>query len=459
MGNVRYLRSTYLFTDFLLLNLTFCLVSFYFKWPNLTADPNFLAQFIYINIIWLLTTTIVKVHELERGMRFEQILSLVIRAATLFTLILATVLYVFSDYVISVYHAEVKIVAWVFVFILWRTGMAYALSSMRRKGKNIRKVMIVGNGQAAVDMMRFFQKHPETGYKLAGVFCDETHLLQSEQVTGRIDQAKDFARDNEVDEIFCSLSGLQAATVTDMMNFADNNMLRFKVIPDFRGFLNRKVNVDFYGLVPVLSMRNEPLQLVSNQILKRAFDILFSLLVLLMVFPLAFLIFAPLIKLSSPGPVFFRQLRAGRDKREFYCYKFRTMKVNADADSVQATEGDSRVTSIGTFLRKTSLDELPQFFNALIGNMSVVGPRPHMLKQSEEYARLVNKYMVRQLVKPGVTGWLQIHGFRGDSRSHDLMEKRVEYDVWYVENWSLLLDIKIVLITAWQVITGRNTGY
>jgi Undecaprenyl-phosphate glucose phosphotransferase len=459
MGNVRYLRSTYLFIDFLLLNITFCSISFYFKWPNLTADPNFLAQFIYINIIWLLTCSIVKVHELDRGMRFEQILSVVIRAVSLFTLMLISVLYIFSDYVISVYHAEVKIVAWVMVFITWRTGMAYALNHMRRKGKNIRKVMIVGNGQAAFDMMRFLQKHPETGYKLAGVFCDETHLLKPEQVTGKISHAKEFASANQVDEIFCSLSGLEASTVTDMMNFADNNMLRFKVIPDFRGFLNRKVNVDFYGLVPVLSMRNEPLQLISNQILKRTFDIVFSLLVLLLVFPIAMLLFAPLIKFSSSGPVFFRQLRAGRDKREFYCYKFRTMKVNADADSVQATEGDVRITPIGAFLRKTSLDELPQFFNVLIGNMSVVGPRPHMLKQSEEYARLVNKYMVRQLVKPGVTGWLQIHGFRGDSRSHELMEKRVEYDVWYVENWSLLLDIKIVLITAWQVLTGRNKGY
>jgi putative colanic acid biosysnthesis UDP-glucose lipid carrier transferase len=242
------------------------------------------------------------------------------------------------------------------------------------------------------------------------------------------------------------------------MNFADNNLVRFKVVPDFRGFLSRKVKIDFYDLVPVLSMRREPLQNSFNRIIKRTFDIIFSLLVILLVFPFALLIIAPLIKLSSRGPIFFKQLRSGRNNEEFYCYKFRTMHVNDQADSLQAKKGDTRITAIGAFLRKTSLDELPQFYNALIGNMSVVGPRPHMLRHTEEYSKLIDKFMVRQLVKPGVTGWAQVHGYRGDTRDSSLMEKRVEYDVWYLENWSLILDIKIVVITAWQVIASKYTG-
>jgi exopolysaccharide biosynthesis polyprenyl glycosylphosphotransferase len=251
---------------------------------------------------------------------------------------------------------------------------------------------------------------------------------------------------------------LQVDQVTDLLNFADNNLIRFKVIPDFRGFLSRKITIDFYDLIPVISMRKEPLQNTLNRIVKRAFDIVFSLLVILLVFPFALLVFAPLIKLSSRGPIFFKQLRSGRNNVEFYCYKFRTMRVNDQADSLQASKGDVRITKIGAFLRKTSLDELPQFYNALIGNMSVVGPRPHMLRHTEEYSKLIDKFMVRQLVKPGVTGWAQVHGYRGDTRNSLLMEKRVEYDVWYLENWSLLLDIKIVVITAWQVLSSKYTG-
>jgi Undecaprenyl-phosphate glucose phosphotransferase len=273
-----------------------------------------------------------------------------------------------------------------------------------------------------------------------------------------VSEAKAYVQQEKIDEIYCSLSGLEAEQVSDLMNFADNNLVRFKVVPDFRGFLSRKVKIDFYDLVPVLSMRREPLQNGFNRLLKRVFDILFSTLVILIVFPVALLVFAPLIKLSSRGPVFFRQLRSGENNEEFYCFKFRTMQVNREADTLQATKGDARITKIGAFLRKTSLDELPQFYNVLIGNMSVVGPRPHMLKHTEEYGKLIDKFMVRHLVKPGVTGWAQVNGYRGDTRNSALMEKRVEYDVWYLENWSILIDVKIVIITAWQVVAGKHVG-
>ncbi|MBL7923174.1 MAG: undecaprenyl-phosphate glucose phosphotransferase [Bacteroidia bacterium] len=458
IGYSRYLKSIYLVLDLLLLNLTFYGVSIYYKWPNLNADPNFLAQFLYINLFWSITISMVRVHEIDRGLRFEQMFSQFLRAYGLFSILLVAFLYFLDTVFIPVFHFEVKIIVWGIVFLGWRTLMSYFINFLRRRGMNYRKVIIVGNGQPAKEMMKFFEKHPEIGYRLQGVFCDETTLLEPGQVSGKVKEAKDFALSQRIDEIYCSLSGLQAEQVTELMNFADNNMVRFKVIPDFRGFLSRKIKVDFYDLVPVLSMRKEPLQNTFNRIIKRIFDIVFSLLVILLVFPIALLLFAPLIKLSSKGPVFFKQLRSGRNNVEFYCYKFRTMQVNDEADSLQARKGDARITAIGAFLRKTSLDELPQFYNALIGNMSVVGPRPHMLKHTEEYSKLVDKFMVRQLVKPGVTGWAQVHGYRGDTRNNTLMEKRVEYDVWYLENWSLLLDIKIILITAWQVVAGQHSG-
>jgi undecaprenyl-phosphate galactose phosphotransferase/putative colanic acid biosynthesis UDP-glucose lipid carrier transferase len=242
------------------------------------------------------------------------------------------------------------------------------------------------------------------------------------------------------------------------MDFADRNLIRFRLIPDLRGFLFRKVRVDFFDAVPVLSMRNEPLNIFSNRFAKRAFDILFSSIVLILVFPLAIFVFAPLIKLSSRGPVFFKQLRSGKDNKSFACWKFRTMKLNTSADTAQATPEDPRITMIGSFLRKTSLDELPQFYNALIGNMSVVGPRPHMLKHTEEYSVVIDKFMVRHFVKPGITGWAQVHGLRGETKEPGLMEKRVEYDVWYIENWSLLLDLKIIVLTMSQILMGKLHG-
>lgn len=458
IGYSRYLKAIYLFIDFVLLNLVFCGISFYYKWPNLNADPNFLAQFLYINLFWAITIAFIRVHEIDRGLRFEQLFTQYLRAYSLFTILLIVFLYFLDEFFIPVFHVELKILTWGVVFLLWRTLMGLFINFLRRRGMNFRKVIIVGNGHPAKEMMKFFENHPEVGYHLKGVFCDPNTLLNPEQNTGGIQDAKAFSLENKIDEIYCSLSGLQIDDVTELMNFADNNMIRFKVIPDFRGFLNRRIKIDFYDLVPVLSMRNEPLQNTFNRIIKRAFDIVFSAIVLILISPIAFLIFTPLIKLSSKGPVFFKQLRSGRNNEEFYCYKFRTMHVNEEADSKQAEKGDVRITKIGAFLRKTSLDELPQFYNALIGNMSVVGPRPHMLKHTEEYSKLVDKFMVRQLVKPGVTGWAQVHGFRGDTRDNTLMEKRVEYDVWYLENWSPLLDIKIVIITAWQVISGKHTG-
>ena len=230
------------------------------------------------------------------------------------------------------------------------------------------------------------------------------------------------------------------------------------VLPDFRGFANKKVKIDFYDSIPVLSVRHEPLQNYGNRFVKRAFDIVFSFLIIILVFPIALLFLTPLIKLSSKGPVFFKQLRSGRNNITFYCWKFRTMHVNNKADIEQAKKGDLRITAVGRFLRNTSLDELPQFYNTLIGNMSVVGPRPHMLKHTEEYSEFIDKFMVRHFIKPGITGWAQVHGLRGETTYHSSMEKRVKYDVWYLENWSILLDMKIVVLTVTQLLFGKHQG-
>ena len=193
--------------------------------------------------------------------------------------------------------------------------------------------------------------------------------------------------------------------------------------------------------------------------MKRCFDIVSSLGFLLTFFPIIFIIIAPIIKLTSKGPIFFKQKRTGENGEEFSCLKFRTMNVNKDADRVQATQNDSRVTPIGAFLRKTNLDETPQFLNVLYGNMSIVGPRPHMLQHTEVYSRLIDKYMVRHYIKPGITGWAQVTGYRGETKDLSEMEGRVKQDVWYIENWTFWLDIKIIFLTAYNMIKGEEKAY
>jgi putative colanic acid biosynthesis UDP-glucose lipid carrier transferase len=236
-------------------------------------------------------------------------------------------------------------------------------------------------------------------------------------------------------------------------------MIRFKFVPDFRMFVNRNIHVDIVESIPILSFRSEPLEDIVASSKKRLFDIMFSLFII--VFLLSWLVplLAILIKINSRGPVFFVQLRSGKDNQEFRCFKFRTLKVNKDADSKQVTRDDSRFTKLGKFLRKTSLDELPQFFNVLLGDMSVVGPRPHMLKHTEDYSRLLDEYMIRHFVKPGVTGWAQVNGFRGEIKDKEQLRKRIEYDIWYLENWSLWLDIRVIFLTLYVTLKGDKNAF
>lgn len=207
-----------------------------------------------------------------------------------------------------------------------------------------------------------------------------------------------------------------------------------------------------------MSVRHNPLKSMRNRVLKRGFDILFSSMALL-AFPIVLIPVAIAIKMSSPGPVFFKQKRTGYKGKEFNCYKFRTMRVNAQADSLQATEHDPRKTRVGDFMRRTNIDELPQFINVFLGNMSVVGPRPHMLKHTEEYSKLIDKYMVRHLIKPGITGWAQVNGLRGQTEQLWQMEGRVEHDVWYIEHWSFLLDLKIIVRTIINAVHGEKNAF
>jgi Undecaprenyl-phosphate glucose phosphotransferase len=259
--------------------------------------------------------------------------------------------------------------------------------------------------------------------------------------------------------VYCCLPYVDYKNIRELIDFGDESLVKIKLLTDFRGFSSKGVALQRYDHIPILSVTSTPLDDWKNRVLKRTFDIVFSFLVIVCVFSWLFPLIAILIKLESKGPVFFKQKRTGQDNKDFYCYKFRSMSVNDEADAVQAKRNDSRITKFGNFLRKSSIDELPQFFNVFVGNMSVIGPRPHMLKHTEEYSRKVEKFMARHFVKPGITGLAQAKGFRGETTHLHQMRNRVKLDRFYVENWSLFLDMKILGLTTITMLKGDDNAF
>lgn len=239
-----------------------------------------------------------------------------------------------------------------------------------------------------------------------------------------------------------------------------NNVVHFYSVPNVSNYLHHRMYFNMIGTVPYLSFFRDPLSSsVQNRVIKRTFDIVFSLTFLCTLFPIVLLVVAVITKITMPGPLFFRQKRNGLNDKVFYCIKFRSMRVNDDADKVQATKDDPRKTKWGNIMRKTNIDELPQFINVLLGDMSVVGPRPHMLKHTEEYSQLIDKYMVRHFVRPGITGWSQVTGFRGETKELSQMEGRVKGDIWYIEHWTFWLDLYIIFKTIANAIRGEKEAY
>ena len=331
---------------------------------------------------------------------------------------------------------------------------------MRTRGVNIRKVALVGGGDNIFELQDVMGD-VTYGYQVEGTFfkgdADISPSTPSYQAEMR--RLKEWLPSHPVQELYCGLPSVCKDDVLSLIRYCENNMIRFYSVPNVRNYLKRQLQLTLLGEVPVLSIRREPLQNPMNRLVKRTFDLLCSSLFLVTVFPFLYIIVGAVIKLTSPGPIFFKQERNGENGKIFWCYKFRSMKVNKDSDTLQATKDDPRKTKFGNFLRKSNLDEMPQFINVFLGDMSIVGPRPHMLKHTEEYSHLIDKYMMRHLVKPGITGWAQVTGFRGETKELSQMEGRVRRDLWYIENWTFLLDLRIMFMTVANMFKGEKNAY
>ena len=330
----------------------------------------------------------------------------------------------------------------------------------KKKEADKTNVLIIGGGKLGMDFYQYVNSNPSYGYKVVGVLDDKPAPGLNGHYLGKIDQLEDIFNSNiDINEVVVALPNKAIRSVKNIISISNNQAVRVRVMPDYSHFVSPGFTVESFGGMVMVNPRPEPLEAFHWCILKRLFDIIFSLLVLVLLCSWLFPIVALIIKLSSKGPVFFKQLRSGRNTVPFYCYKFRSMYLNDKAHLKSATKNDSRVTLIGKILRETNIDELPQFFNVLMGDMAVVGPRPHMVSQNGLYSKIVSQYLLRQLVKPGVTGWAQVSGYRGETKTTADMQNRIKHDVWYMEHWSFWLDLKIIFLTVWNMVKGEENAY
>lgn len=420
----------------------------------LTDFPvNELFYPLFISVSWFVIAANLGFYEVYRYTKVISILNCALKQGILFMLICLAL--AFFDSENSSFHRIVLFTSVSLFFILIiKLCIYYFLKKYRVLfGGNFRTVILLGNSKSVEPLKQFFTENPDYGYKLERVFD-----LEKDKVR-KFRESFAFVLEHKIDEMYCSMSDLTQNQINEIVYFADNNLKTLKFIPDEKQILSRNFTFEYYNYIPVISLRNILLDDTLNKVIKRGFDILFSVVVILGLLSWLSLILAIFIKWESKGPLFFIQKRNGLNYKEFNCYKFRSMELNDEADLNQVSKNDIRVTTVGQFIRKTSIDELPQFLNVLFGDMSVVGPRPHMVSHTEMYALKVDKFMVRHFIKPGITGLAQTKGFRGEVETDKDIINRVKFDIFYLENWSILLDIKIIFNTIYNTIKGDEKAY
>ncbi|WP_225035905.1 exopolysaccharide biosynthesis polyprenyl glycosylphosphotransferase [Winogradskyella sp. SM1960] len=440
-----YLRPISYIIDLTIINS----VAVFYLFKN--QDPIMFS--IIASISWILLSVYSQFYEVYRFTRPINILSLIVKQFILFLLLVFAFSGLYHE--LNIYPRPIVKYALLcfFLITILKFTIYYLLQKYRTSfGGNFRRTVVLGMNKKTLALENFFNKNPEYGYA-----HKKTFNLKNKTLT--LDECFQYVIDKGIDEIYCSISELTNSQIAEVVDFADNNLKILKFIPDSKEIYAKKLRYEYYDYIPILTLRNIPLEDSVNTFIKRGFDILFSSFVIIFVLSWLTPIIGLLIKLESKGPVFFKQSRNGFNYKEFDCYKFRSMMPNKDAHLYQATRGDQRVTKVGKFIRKTSIDELPQFFNVLFGDMSVVGPRPHMVSHTTMYAKKIDKFMVRHFVKPGITGLAQTSGFRGEVETDKDIIGRVKYDIFYIENWSILLDMKIIIQTFINAIKGDDKAY
>jgi len=455
----RYISVISAIGDFILLNLLFNVAFCYFKhFDHGCLQKNVVLFSLYINLAWIITAGIFKPYSTGRETNKKQLFFIYLKSVIFMLPLFLLFFQAFPFNYFPRYQIKYLFPIFFLVVLLWRFGLYYLFLLYRKAGYNYRNVVIVGNNETGNELRDYFENNLWTGYHFKGFF---THQPSNKKdVVGSYTNLEKYVKDFDINEIYLVSSDVHPDIYKVINQIIGKYSVKIRIIPALDYFSFMSVNLTNFDTLPVIKIQEGPLMFWYNRLLKRWFDILFSMLVILLV--LTWLV--PVVWLTNlltgdTGSLFFIQLRTGLDNKPFKMIKFRTMKKNREADLIQATKGDERITKIGRLLRKTSIDELPQFFNVLAGNMSVVGPRPHMLNHTAEYKEMVKKFMVRHAVKPGITGYSQVRGHRGEIKKIRDLKDRIKFDLFYIENWSFSLDMKIIYLTIINLFKGEEKAY
>ena len=465
--------------DFVVLNAILLGVALW-HWRMESWNKEYVEIFILVNNIALMLamlkfSTIIHLRVVGAGEILKRIIGLTVVGAILAYLLLK----------VFAYNLPIGWLIWeigtvFFVGLLFkRLGERWFIKLYRQAGRNTRSVTLVGSDPELIGIYNKLKDDATLGYKILGYYGDEALgdvandvEKQTKREPGskrdlleRLGSFEDFMAGMQQpeslvlgDELYLCVSRREKDVIRSISKLCDHQVVRFFYVPVSVESIGLNLKREFLDDIEIYTTYENPLQNSVNRFVKRVFDIVLSLVFLVitaLLFPIIYLI----IKIQSPGPIFFKQLRTGLDGKDFYCLKFRSMHVNKDADRLQATKDDPRKYPFGNFMRKANIDELPQFWNVLRGDMSIVGPRPHMLAHTEQYSQLIDKYMVRHFVKPGVTGWAQVTGYRGETKELWQMEGRVKRDIWYMEHWSVWLDIRIIWLTIKTIFIHDKHAY
>lgn len=454
----KYISFIYAVSDLIILNAYFIFGFCYFRhFDKLCYSNEAIAFFVFVNFVWIVLSNTFKLNKEERQTYKKEILLNYTKTVVFFFFLFL----LFFQLISFEYYSrdQIKILFPIFFISLvaWRFILYYSFLLYRKSGYNYRNVIIVGYNDTATQLKDYFQGNVWTGYRFKGFFTYQKS--DKKEIVGTYDELEDFVRDNFIDEIYIMTDNVHASAHKIISTIIGKHAVKIRLVPDLSDFSYMNIKLVDYDNIPVMRIQQGPLSFWYNRWVKRLFDITISLLIILFVFSWLIPVLFIFDLFSGREGVFFVQNRSGLNNHTFKLFKFRTMKNNTDANIKQATENDKRITRLGKFLRRTSIDELPQFFNVLGGKMSVIGPRPHMLKHTDEYKSLVNKFMIRHSVKPGITGYAQVRGQRGEIKKNRDMKERVKLDISYIENWSLSLDIKIIFLTVTNLLKRDEKAY
>ncbi|GAV12367.1 undecaprenyl-phosphate glucose phosphotransferase [Paenibacillus sp. NAIST15-1] len=462
--NQKFLSKIYMIFDIIAIVLAFGIawaLKFMSNWLDNDTPLPFSTYVgwgaVYAGVV-LVVGAMSSLYHFHRKKRFADQLVRIIQTHVISLFILLGLLFFFKQIHISREFLAIFVTVSTLGTICYRYSVKVMLRSLRQKGYNKQFVLILGAGTLGKRFYENLRSYPELGYEVIGFLDDhvEWNTLDAKKfrpILGTLGDLEQILGSRLVDEVILALPLDAHHKFPHIIDLCEKAGVRTLIIPDFFDYLPSRPYFDNFAGMPMINVRDIPLDVLSNRVFKRAFDIAFSLFAIILTLPvLLFIVIG--IKLTSPGPVIFKQERVGLNRRNFMMYKFRSMKVSSDktSDTVWTTENDPRRTKFGSFLRKTSLDELPQFFNVLFGHMSIVGPRPERPFFVEQFKEEIPKYMVKHHVRPGITGWAQSNGLRGDTS----IEERIRYDIFYIENWSLLFDIRIIWKTIWNGFVNKN---